>query len=567
MTTAPRNLLKPTPMTHHHWRPTLGAMSLALLAGASAPTQAAPDAGQLLQQLQPAPRVPPAPDTAPLQITRPTAEPVPEGGPVVIVQGFRLEGVTALPESELQALLAPAIGQTASFAELQRLCARLTQHYQQAGYLMARAYLPTQQIADGQVRVALIEGRLGEIRLGANTLGGQALAPLQNLRPGAVLRESELVSTLLALRELPGVQLQSALRPGQTPGTADLLVEVQPGRSFSGDVQLDNAGNGSTGEYRAIASLALNNPLQLGDQLSLRALASDGRQHYLMAAYQLPVDAQAARVGVSISQMSYTLGHRFAALQASGQARTLSLYLKHALHRGLDRQVTALLQLDAKHLNDQIDSTGTRTDTRLLAPSISLQTAWQDAWAGLEASSQLSLGASMGRVSLDPTSEALDTVGAQQGRGFSKWSLSGQRAQGLGADWTLLLTGRAQTSPGNLPSSEKLGLGGAQAVRAYADGEALGDRGWQGSIELQWQVQPAWRLQAFVDAGEVQLNALPWDASVPNRRRLAGGGGGVQWHDGAWSASLAVAWPLGSGAGHSDPQRRPRAWATAGWAF
>lgn len=555
------------PMNHSPRRAVLGALSTAVLACATLPAHGAPDAGQLLQQIQtplPAAQTQPA---ASLRITRPTAEAVPEGGPMVQVQGFVFEGVSVWPEATLQGLLAPAVGQSLSFADLQRLCARLTQHYRQAGYLLATAYLPAQQIADGRVRITVLEGRLGQVQHKATNLGGQALAPLQALTPGQVLHETGLTETLLALRELPGLQLQSTLRPGQTPGTADLLVDVQPGKALEGDVQLDNAGNYNTGEYRAIASLAFNNPLQIGDQLSLRALASDGQQRYLMAAYQLPVGVSGARVGASVSRMDYHLGKRFADLQASGQSHTSSLYLRQPLYRRLDVQVLALLQLDDKHLGDQVQSTSTETDTRIRVPSLSLQTVWQDDWLGTGASSQISLGLSRGQVRLDATSAALDAAGAQTQQGFRKWSLSGQRAQQLAAAWSLWLTGRAQTSGHNMPSAEKMGLGGAQGVRAYPEGEALGDRGWQGSAELRWQWQPQWTALAFVDAGQVQINAKPWDASANNRRRLAGAGLGAQWREGDWSASMALAWPLGHAAATAAPQRQPRLWLRAGWVF
>lgn len=487
---------------------------------------------------------------------------------MVQIQSFRLEGVSAVPEAQLQSLLAPALGQSLSFADLQRLCERLTQHYRQAGYLVATAYLPAQQISDGNVRITVLEGQLGQILLNAGTpVGGQALAPLQNLPTGVRLHESRLAETLLALRDLPGLQVQSTLRPGQTPGTADLLVDVQPGKAIEGDVQLDNAGNYNTGEYRAIASLTVNNPLQIGDQLSLRALSSDAHQRYLMAAYQLPVGTSGARLGGSLSSMDYQLGKRFAALQAGGQANTASLYWRQPLLRSLGTQVFALGQLDAKHLSDHVDSTSTSTDTRIWMPSLSLQALWQDDWLGTGASSQLSLGLAKGSVRMDATSEALDAAGARQSQGFQKWSLNGQRMQYLNSSWSLWLTGRVQTSQNNMPSAEKISLGGSQGVRAYPEGEALGDRGWQGTAELRWQLQPQWTALAFVDAGQVQINAKPWDASVNNRRRLAGAGLGAMWGEGLWNASLSLAWPLSSEAATNDPQRKPRLWLRAGRAF
>ena len=530
---------------------------------------AAPDAGQLLQQGQPP--VPPPQPTAPVSPLPQQAAPEtgPEGGVSFLVRGFVLEGVSALPEEELQALLAPAIGKTLTLADLQRLCAQMSQHYRAAGYFVAAAYLPAQRVADGLVRITVQEGRLDRVALQTTGLGGQALAPLDALRPGMPLREGTLLPVLLALRDLPGAKVQTTLRPGHTPGASELLVDVQPGQTIYGAMELDNHGNAATGTWRMAGNLSVNNPLQWGDQLTLRALSAGAGLQSLTLGYQLPVGLAATRLGMSASLMNYQLGHNFAALDADGHSRSLSLYLQHPLQRSLQGRLDLVVQLDTKDMTDRVRSMQTVIESRIMVPSVALNAQWQDTWwSGLGANSLASLGLGRGRLQLDPTSQVLDLAGPRATDGHTKLSLSAQRWQGLGGGWSLLLTARGQASSANLPSAERLALGGAQGVRAYAEGAASGDKGWLGRMELRRQIDAGWQAVAFADAGQLRIHARPWDTTAPNNRRLAGAGLGAQWAQGPWHMSLSGAWAIER---HSSlaptTQAGPRFWAQSGWQF
>lgn len=559
-------LLSDLTMKTGSMRHPLTLSTLALLTGSA--LAAGPDAGQLLKDLQTLPRQAPTTVDSPLTIEQPTLAPVPEGGPRVMVRQVRITGATVFPEAELQALLADGLKQPLSLTGLQALAARITQHYRQAGYLVARAYLPAQKVSGDTVEIAVVEGQLDRVVPHDTVgLGGDALRPLAALRPGEVLRSDRMESVLLALHELPGARVSATLRPGQTVGSSELLVDVVPGTAWEGGLDLDNQGNDATGAVRAGARLAWNNPLGLGDQLSLRAQVSDNDQHALMAGYQLSVGLDGGRVGVAVTAMDYRLGKDFAVLDADGQASTVSVYWRQPLLRSRAVTLYASAQLDDKHLLDRIHSVGTRTEQHILTPTFSLQAQWQDSWLTQPASSRASLSAQVGDVRLDATSRALDAAGARTAAGFAKLGLDVQRWQALAPAWTLMLSARGQVADNNLPSAEKMTLGGAQGVRAYPEGEASGDRGWLGSAELGWQLLPGWQAVAFADAGVVQVNSHAWDAAADKRRRLAGAGLGGRWAEGPWSASVDAAWAVDHESVAITPQRHPRVWARLAWQF
>jgi hemolysin activation/secretion protein len=146
-----------------------------------------------------------------------------------------------------------------SLGDLRGMVSRITGHYRSAGYFLAQAYLPAQDIKDGVVTIAVIEGQYGKV----------AIAPLE--------------SRLLLLSDIPGVNVTSTLVPSASVGASDLVVDVAPGRRVTGSIDSDNAGNRYTGEYRVGATVNLNNSAGRGDVATLRVLTSGSGLNYARA--------------------------------------------------------------------------------------------------------------------------------------------------------------------------------------------------------------------------------------------------------------------------------------------
>ncbi|CDN62113.1 putative activation/secretion signal peptide protein [Burkholderia cenocepacia H111] len=124
-----------------------------------------PSAGQSIRDIEAAP--PSLPAAARPDIDLPPVEPPPapahDAGPRVAVRGFAIEGNTVIATERLQALLVEFMHRDLSFAELQQAASRITHYYRERGYVLARAYLPRQDIDDGTIRIAIVEGRYGKI--------------------------------------------------------------------------------------------------------------------------------------------------------------------------------------------------------------------------------------------------------------------------------------------------------------------------------------------------------------------------------------------------------------------
>lgn len=546
-------------------------VALQMLAGISqAATAPAPDAGQAIRELQSTPAAPLPSTSVPLEPKAPVTEPAAQtqSDLRVMVQAFILSGNQSIDSDSLQSLLKDYLNRPLTLTQLQQAAAQITAHYRQQGWLLAQAYLPAQHIEQGAVQLQIIEGEFGQITL--NNLSQVAQRPLENarrnLQEGDGIRSQKLEQALLSLQDLHGVQVSSALSAGEALGSSDLMIDIQDGKAYQGNLALDNYGNQYNGRYRLSGNLALNNPFKLADQISLNALISDENQYYLRGQYELPVGAWNTMVGAAYSWMNYSLAKDFSQLDAHGQADIASLYAKQDWLRQRQYGLSSRLTYDNKQLLDRMDTLALDSDKTLDSLSFQLNGYWYDGLL-LGSANSYSLSWTLGEVSLNSAdARTQDALLNSAGR-FQRLNLSYLRQQQLTPKLVLALKMRGQWADTNLNSSEKFSLGGIYGVRSYPEGEASGDQGWLMNIELSQRLNQHFDVGAFVDAGAITLNKNPI-SSQDNRRSLSSAGLSGSWQAGqSWHLSLSAAHRLGSEKAQSGDNQDYAIWGKVSWQY
>lgn len=549
----------------HPCRPLrLVPLALALIT-VPALAQTSPDAGQLLQQERAAP---PLPESSPsIPIAAPAPDTTLPGGATVALTAVRFSGNSRFTGEQLSAVLGDVTGKSFDLAGLQGLAQRISAHYRSAGYPFARAFIPEQTLADGMLQIVLVEGRYSKI----STTGDARLAPaaqgfLADLAPGSVIAAASLERATLILGDQPGIRIAPLIRPGQQPGTGDLVIDVSPTAAFQGELGLDNHSNRYTGEYRARASLQWDSRFMLGDQITVRGNRTDEGQWLGSLGYGLPLGVSGLRGNVGYAHTRYTLAKQFASLDATGKADITSVGLSYPLIRSAQTNLSLAGSYQHKQLDDRQGATNTRTDKMSKVIPVSLQFDQRDSLGG-GGITYGSFGYTTGNLDLDAALKAADATSARTQGSFNKWNLDIARVQATPMR-SLTLFGRlsAQWAGKNLDSSEDFGLGGANGVRAYPVGEGFGDTGWLLQIEARYQMGDV-APYAFYDRGHTKTNHAPWAAGI-NKRELSGFGVGVRHASGPWSVDASLAWRDRRGPPTSDTDdRKPRLWVTAGWRF
>ncbi|MGC5700112.1 ShlB/FhaC/HecB family hemolysin secretion/activation protein [Pseudomonas sp. NFXW11] len=547
--------------------------TLALVAWLPAEAQVrVPDAGGAIRDIEATQPALPAPadkvdlDLPPVDQPRAATD---TSGIRLRVKAFVIQGNQVFSSEALQQLLADLPGHELDLNGLRAAAERITAYYREHGYILARAFLPAQEIDAGVVQIEVMEGRYGHIELhnASPALDRVMRGPLSALDSGSAVRSADLERSLLLLNDLPGVKAKGTLRAGQQPGTTDLRVDAQPGPWASGSLEADNFGGYHTGEYRLGGSFNLNNPLRLGDRLSLRVLGSDRDQRYLRSAYQLPLGPRSTRVGAAYSQMDYELTRkRIKRLEMNGRARVQSVFIVQPLVRSRGFDLSAQLQYENKHLRDDIDLFELRRRKHIELWTLSLDGSRQDPWLG-GGYSQFSLAYGSGQLRFDdPAQQRADRHSAGTGGSFSRTNLQLARTQRLGPRWFLRGQLHAQWAASNLDSSEKISLGGPYGVRGYPLSAGAGDQGWLAGLELGYALTARWQLSLFTDRGYVEINRLPWTDEA-NTQRLQSAGLGARWAGDRRQLSLSSAWPLDGHRAGDGPQRLPRVWVSAAQYF
>lgn len=541
-------------------------MAAVLTTSSTALAQQLPSAGGQLQQIPP----PAAPERAApdFRIERSTAlvGPVP-GGPAVRVNALRVSGATLFPEAELIAAAQVPLGTELTLSELRNAAARIAAFYNGRGYFLAQAYVPAQDVKDGAVTLAVVEGRYGkvEVRNRSRLENGRATGLLSGLDSGDPVAHAPLERRLLLLSDVPGVRVTSTLAPGAEVGTSDLLVDIDPARRVTGTIEADNAGNRYTGAVRAGGAIHLNNPAGRGDLLSLRLLASEGGLAYGRAAYQAPVGEGA--VGLAYTHLRYELGREFEGLNAEGRADILGVFGGYPLLRSRDLNLHLLAGLDGKQLEDRIGLVSAVSEKQVTVGTLGLNGDSRDD-LGRGGWNNYSAGVALGDLDIQsPDERAIDALTAGSDGSFTKLYGSIARLQSIGGPLSVFASLRGQVASDNLDVSEKMALGGAYGVRAYPEGEAYGDQGYVATFEARLMVggraprlPGELQLIGFVDAGEVAYSTDPWSMGS-NHAHRSGVGAGFAWagpHDLLLKASYAR--KLGDAEATSAPDEDGRAW-------
>ena len=544
-------------------------VTVALLAlSQSAFAQIPPSAGGQMQQIPPAPVLQKA--VPQIRIERGGAPAATAADSVkVVVNSLRVTGQALYSEAELIALTGFKPGNELTLTELRAMAAKIAGHYHRNGYFVAQAYLPAQDIKDGAVTIEVIEGRYGSVTLRnqTNLSDGLANGLLDGLNRGDAIAIAPLENRLLLLSDIPGVSVRSTLTPGAAVGTSDLIVDVTPGRRVTGSVEADNAGNRYTGEYRVGATVNLNNPLGRGDVASLRVLTSGSGLTYGRASYQAQFGK--ATLGVAYTALKYELGEEFEPLQAHGTAEIASVYGSYPLIRSRNTNLYALAGFDAKTFQDKVDLTSSVTDKKANVWWAGLHGNHLDNFGGGGASSY-SLTQFFGDLDIEtPAALAVDqTVPGPHTNGrYRKLAYHAARLQRVTDRISLYGAINGQVASKNLDVSEKMGLGGPYAVRAYPVGEAYADEGYVVNLEARLLLSKFFEdmprqmhLVGFVDTGSVTHNKNPW-APGDNSRTLSGAGVGLTWADyNNFVVNAYWAHKLGNEVATSAPDKSGRFW-------
>jgi len=524
---------------------------------------APPNAGNLLDTVKPLPVMPEKPGplvTAPEE-SRPAMRHA--EGLLFVLKEVRISGNRAFSEKELLPLYASQLGKQTGFSDLERMTGLITKYYRDHGYMVARAYVPEQQIKDGSVEIAVLEGRLGEVKVNYHSPGPKIPDTLlKGMITGAVaqgdaINVNKLERGMLLENELPNMKASSVLVPGASVGTSDLVLEANQQGWFHNDtLELDNAGSRYSGTTRYGGSANLASPFGLGDQMSGRILTSLDGFDYGRLSWSAPVGMHGLKAGLAETYTDYSLNGPYSPLGLRGFASISSAFLVYPYLRSRFLNLYQTASIEHKNLVSNANA-GVISHNTINDIQIGFNGDETDTWLGGGLSS-VSATYTYGRLDLsaDPVNQANDAATAKAQGNYSKFQLQAMRQQQLSTNWVLYGSLTGQLSNKNLDSSESISFGGPSAVRAYPVGEAAADEGLLATLELRYNMLApldlgSLQMVLFYDHGNVQLHHSTWasfdQSKVANTYTLQAAGIGANlYKENNYLISVTGAWKIGS---------------------
>lgn len=513
------------------------------------------DSGRVLQEQ----RQPLAEPTERPTLTLPAemASRPPAGGKAVEIKGFVVNGNSVIPEGDLRLVVLDQFGKSLDLSQLYDVAERLTNFYRERGYPFARVLIPPQTIENGMVRIEVVEGRYGRVRVvGDLTLTEKAQQYLSGLVPGEVIVGKTLERATLLLADQPGVKTRPIIRPGERPGTGDLevLLEREGSRVFS--VGADNHGSRYTGRNRLRVAGVLNSAGTLGDQITVTAARSNKDLTLGSFGVSMPLGRDGWKGAFLAGYSSYTLDPSLG--QREGTALSRGISFAYPMLRSNASNLTFNLGYTHKRLQDKDAGVGWKKVTH--SAPLSFDFDFRDQAFGFNAVTYGNVSALVG--DLDRDQIARDLEPAIPEGGYNKFSLELVRKQLLPGDIQASVRYLRQSTGRNLDSSEDFLLGGPAGVRGYPNGEAAGDTGWLGQLELSRRLTSTITPYAFYDEGRTRTAV-----SQATTQRRSGYGLGLKYADRGFTGDVVVGWQQ-TGRPQSDPQANHyMVWATASYQF
>ena len=491
------------------------------------------------------PNLPPAvPPSEPEQ-----AIPKSENSISVKVTAFQFVGAKLLADAVLQAEVESYIGQTLDYDGLSKVTQKISQLYQQNGWL-AKVFLPPQDIQNGIVTIEVNEAKLGDVRTNSDAnarlnpnLATNMLANVQ--QKGMPLSSKALERAMLLINDTPGYSAQATLSQGAQTSETDVTLNLADKPIFNASVWADNYGSRLLGKARLNGLASFNNLTGWGDQLTVNALVSRGLE-YVQGAYEFPVGYAGTRVNVAGSVSNYEVsGSGLSALNPEGDSYSYRLAAKHPIVRSRYSNLSIQANVEAINSNDQVlDLEISDKEYRTL--TVGLKGDHSDS-IGLGGTFWGGASVTTGDLDLSGNAAdlAADKLTKQSDGHYNKINFYLGRQQILGEKLTAKALFSGQLADENLGGYEKFSLGGPAGLNGFTVGEASADQGWMLNLEGRYAITSQLSASILGDAGGVCQFKDTWtgwnagNSKLKNCYQLASVGLGLDYSNQYLDAKLS----------------------------
>lgn len=181
------------------------------------------------------------------------------------------------------------LGKCMTVTDINAIATRVQNRLIEQGYVTSRIMVGNQNLADGELRLTLIPGKIAQVVVNTadskvpvytkqtNRAYPAILDTALTTQTGKLLNIRDLETTLLNFKRVPSSDTNFKIAPSHTGlnssadnaintlGFSDILIDYTQHRRLRGSLSIDDSGSKSTGKYQGVATLSVDNLANLND--------------------------------------------------------------------------------------------------------------------------------------------------------------------------------------------------------------------------------------------------------------------------------------------------------------
>lgn len=254
--------------------------------------------------------------------------------------------------------------------QLDAIALAVTEYYRENGFILATAFIPEQEVADGVVRLSVLEGRLGDVTVSNNLIfDDDTIMAAFNKELGEAVTEDQMESALRRINDLPGVRVRGSFSPGENVGETRLNLATLEEKSWTSSILMDNHGSETTGETRIFATTEWFDLWDKGHRFVLGILRSEGPDSttFGIGEYEWPVTSDGrGKLKASISTNEFSVTRLATLPEIVGETDNYSLTGTYDFIRGRTQNLRASAVYTQKDVLFQVGELATLSTDQVI---------------------------------------------------------------------------------------------------------------------------------------------------------------------------------------------------------
>lgn len=403
---------------------------------------------------------------------------------------FQITGVDygkseVLTDEQIQAITSEYLNKDIHVSDLYQMLGKINNLYADGGYVTCKAFLPPQKVTGGVIKILLVEGKTGKVSVVGNktTATGYVTRRIE-LPGGQVENLHHLNKKLTYFNGTNDAQVRVMLEAGQEPGTTDFVLQVYEPQQINHTIFTDNAGNYSSGMYRAGYFMNVKSLTGSRDSLTMGTILAEGLKSF-SAVYSVPLSPSGTQLSLAYSTNSTKIVQGEAhddGLDIKGHSSAYSATLRQPWVVNETTRSEIGVEYNYQSSSNDYAAENIRVykykdETQEITPYFSHTT-----YGKSHVFYQKYSYAAFGNFERDE-----DAGMKEKNVHYYKANAYYQKAYKHGQMWSARLDGQIEEQ-NNLSSSKWFYIGGMNSVRGYKESFLGGERGFSSSLEYQFPI-------------------------------------------------------------------------------